>query len=49
MVYNAVFIFYAITVYLKFVTLYVVEDQLNLEKVRLHGSRACYLLLVIKD
>ena len=34
MVYDAVFIFYAISVYLRFVILYLVEDQLNLGKVR---------------
>ena len=31
-VYDAVFIFYARLVYLRFVILYLVEDQLNLEK-----------------
>ena len=34
MVYDAVFIFYTISVYLRFMTLYLVEDQLNLGKVR---------------
>ena len=29
--------------------LYLVEDQLNLGKVRKHGSRVCYLLLVMQD
>ena len=29
--------------------LYLVEDQLNLEKVRIYGSRVCYLLLVMQD
>ena len=49
MVYDAVFIFYAISVYLRFVILYLVEDQLNLGKVRLYGGRVCYVFLVMKE
>ena len=49
MVYDAVFIFYAILICLRFVILYLVEDQLNLGKVRNYGSRVCNVLLVMKD